>query len=139
MHRCEQNILAVSLVQPGPELGRRDAVSGKGRAVRVYHELFRLLQRLYDLLGPVSVVHVEVHDCDLFNFAAVLTNCIGRSKRHIVHEAEAIGTSFARVVSVESFAEDAGVVAWGSSGAEGIAGFSTHDSVHCPDGGAGRH
>jgi len=132
MNRCEQNVAAVIVVKPWSILLLSDLECSKWRAHGCLHcEWFMADQRLHDLLGSITVVHVKINDCDFLDLVTILGHRITGRHCHVVDKAKSIAAGFVWVVIVESPAEDSRMVAGRSRGAKCISVFPAHHCINC--------
>mmetsp|Transcript_37612 Transcript_37612/g.88981 ORF Transcript_37612/g.88981 Transcript_37612/m.88981 type:complete len:329 (+) Transcript_37612:688-1674(+) len=123
MHRREEHILAVRLVEPG-------LVDGVGHAESCPHPP-RLEVRLEVAdagRSAVAVVHIEIHDRNPLCLGVVVLG-VGSAHRHVVDQAEALGEAGTAIIGMHEAAR-ASVMPGRPRGHKRVALLPPHHTVH---------
>ena len=130
VYRSEVHVFAVFLIEPRPILRRlaRVIIVEDGRT-GLLSEHLRPLHALYDFLGTVAVVHIEVNDGDAFDLVAIGIFEVRCRHSDVVDVAEAVGLLLVALVVLERLAEDTSVMSGRPHGAEGIPEVAGHNFI----------
>jgi hypothetical protein len=90
MDRCEEDVFTVVQVKPWLVLECLDLTGRKRRDIRFLDKNLGLDQSFYNFLGSITMMNVEIDNCNFLNFVPVLALEVRSCNRYIIDEAEAI-------------------------------------------------